>query len=241
MREILPVIQGRCRRYRAHPFIRFLLDEARSPHERLAYAPFAAHFVLTFSEFNRRGLHKEAPSGDWIQRAVNKHAAEDARHYAWFLKDLQSLGYDFPCNFTQAVEFIWSERGREARALGYAILSSIENAEPEARLVVIETIESMGNVWLEATLVAARKHPQWTKLIYFGQHHLDRETGHAIGSEHDQVAGVMLSEEQRSRLVPMVHKLYDRMEAFNTELLQRVDAAYGSGPRDVPIADFWSH
>lgn len=231
MQHVLSVIHERRERYERHPFLQFLRDETRSAEERLSFAPYTSHFVLTFAEFNRTFLRCES-ADDWMQKCINAHSEEDARHFAWFLQDLKTLGFDRNCSLTDALKFAWSDEGRQSRALGYFIISAAANAEPEMRLALIEAVESMGNACLEAIVVAARQHPAHDKLIYFGQHHLDRETGHAIGGDQGRIQGIEFSPEQRERAVRMVHQLFDRMEAFNAELLQRVEAAptrLGSG------------
>ncbi len=240
MKSVLELIEKRRRKYEDHPYIRYLLDDSRSPQERLAYAPFASHFVLTFSEFNRYFLHSERGSRDMHQQSVDKHAKEDSRHYAWFLEDLQSLGYDAECRFTDALRFVWGDLGRRTRELGYYAIGVARDADPEIRLVIVEAMEAMGNVWLRATLEAAKKHPNYERLIYFGQYHLDRETGHAIGSEHEEIARIDLGDRRRAGAIPIVHGLFDRMEAFNQEILERVGSAYSADGADPgsAIPDF---
>lgn len=243
MKAVLEVIEERRRRYEKHPYILYLRDESRTPHERLAYAPYACHFVLTFSEFNRYFLHSQGTETDDRQKAVDTHATEDARHFAWFLEDLRSLGYDAECRFSDALRFVWNDLGRRTRELGYYAIGVARDADPEMRLVIIEAMESMGNVWLEATQAAAKQHPASDRLIYFGQYHLDRETGHAIGSDHEGIAQIDLGAERRSRAIPIVHGLYDRMEAFNAEILERVNSAYirGGADADAPIPSFMKY
>lgn len=228
MQGIFEIIEQRRRRYESHPFIQFLRDDRIPAAQRLSYAPYASHFVLTFADMNRYYLRQEEGS-DRSQPMVNRHADEDSTHFAWFLHDLGVLGFDTQCRFSDALRFLWSEEGRAMRDLGYFVVSAARDATPTMRLVVIEAVEAMGNVWLEATLVAARAHLRHDELVYFGQHHLDRETGHAIGSAVDDLRALELPAESRDGAVQVVHGLFDRMEAFNTELLDRVRAAAEPG------------
>ncbi len=233
MRDIVPIIEERRQAYEQHPFIRFLKDEDVPASRRLAYAPYVCHFVMTFAEVNGVFL-SDADNDDPHQQIVNRHAEEDAHHWPWFLRDLKTLGYDMPCSFVDVLRFVWNDAGRHTREMGYYTIDVARNAEPKLRLVIIEALESMGNVWLEATMVAARQHPQADKLIYFGQHHMDRETGHAIGASHDALDAVVLSAEQHRRGKAIVHGLYDHMERFNGEVLSRSQSAWArNGTTDM--------
>ncbi|MCA9704594.1 MAG: hypothetical protein KDK70_01955 [Myxococcales bacterium] len=224
MKAILELIERRRSSYEQHPFIRFLRDDTVAPARRLSYAPFASFFVLSFADFNRRYLRAEAsPVG--YQAMVDRHADEDSTHFSWFLHDLRILGYDVECRVSDVLRFLWSDLGRHTRDLSYYAISVTRGASAELRLAIIEAVESMGNVWLTATLEAARAHPDGDRLVYFGPHHLERETGHAIGSAIEEIREISLSPEDRARAEEIVHGFFDRMEAFNAELLERVDAA----------------
>jgi hypothetical protein len=225
MRGLYPIIEARRDRYSEHPFIRFLRDTTLSPERRLSYAPFCAHWVLTFAEINRRFLRDPHSDDPW-QAIVNRHAEEDAKHWSWFLRDLKTLGYDTPCTFVDALRFVWSDEGWHTREMGYYTIGVARDADPRLRVAIVETLESMGNVWLEATLVAAREHPAADRLVYFGTHHLERETGHAIGTSTAAVEALELPESLRATAESAVHGLYDRMERFNEEILARAHSTY---------------
>lgn len=225
MQSILDLIEQRRAAYERHPFIRFLRDDRLSAQKRLSYAPWSSYFVLSFSEFNREYLHGADDAGDEHQQIVNRHADEDSTHFRWFLHDLKVLGYDVECRFTDTLEFLWGKGGHRTRELSHYVSAVARDADPKLRLVIIEAVEAMGNVWLTATLEASRHHPQRDRLLYFGQHHLDRETGHAIGTTPEVVQHVELSAPQREEATIIVDGLFDRMEAFNAELLERVHAS----------------
>lgn len=220
MQAIFEVIEQRRRAFEQHPFIRFLRDERVPATQRLAYAPFGSHFVLTFAEFNRDFLHEDEPASPQ-QAMINTHAEEDQTHFAWFLHDMQVLGFDEQCRFTDALRFLWSDEGKHARALGHYVVSAAQEAPAALRLVLIEALEAQGNVWLSATATAARSHPERERLIYFSDHHLERETGHAIGSAEDEVRSTVIPDELRPQAEALVHGVFDRTHAFCDEMLRR--------------------
>ncbi|MGH1343756.1 MAG: hypothetical protein ACRBN8_19525 [Nannocystales bacterium] len=228
LQAIFEIIERRRSAYERHPFIRFLRDETVPAEQRLAYAPFGSHFVLTFGEFNRDFLHEDEPDSPQ-QEMINEHAAEDQTHFAWFLHDLKVLGFDRECRFTDVLRFLWSDEGKHARELGHYVIAAARDASAELRLVIIEALEAQGNVWLSATARAASSHPQRERLVYFSQHHLERETGHAIGSEVEDIRSCVLPESMRPRAEALVHGIFDRTESFCDEMLSRTHAALESG------------
>jgi len=227
VQPILDVIQRRRSAFEQHPFIRFLRDEGIPSEQRLAYAPYASHFVLTFADFNREFLREDEPTTRQ-QEMVNHHADEDATHYAWFLHDLDVLGFNPKCRFTDALRFLWSDLGKHARAMGHFVIAATRDTSGPMRLVIIEALEAQGNVWLTATVQAVRSHPDKDKLRYFSQSHLDRETGHAIGSEVDEIHASVLPAELHARAEALVHGIFDRTEAFCDEILRRTQSASDS-------------
>ncbi len=224
MQGIFDLIEHRRQKFTQHPFIRFLRDDRVPAERRLAYAPFASHFVLSFGEFNRDFL-PEREGDDPTSEMINRHAQEDQTHFAWFLHDLEVLGFDAQCRFSDALRFLWSDEGRAARDLGHYIISVTRAAPSQLKLVIIEALEAQGNVWLTATAHAASAHPEREKLIYFSHHHLERETGHAIGSEVESIHATVLAEELRPQARELVHGIFDRTEAFCDELLRRTRSA----------------
>lgn len=224
VQPILDVIQRRRSAFEQHPFIRFLRDEGLPAQQRLAYAPYASHFVLTFADFNREFLREDEPDTS-RQEMVNRHADEDATHYAWFLHDLDVLGFNPECRFTDALSFLWNDLGKHARAMGHFVIAATRDTSAPMRLVIIEALEAQGNVWLTATVQAASSHPDRDKLRYFSQSHLDRETGHAIGSDVDEIHSTVLPTELRARAETLVHGIFDHTEAFCDEILRRTQDA----------------
>jgi hypothetical protein len=121
--------------------------------------------------------------------------------------------------------------------MGHYAMAVARGACPRLRVAIIETLESMGNVWLEATMVAARQHPAHDELVYFGQHHMDRETGHAMGSHQADLEALVLDAGQRAQAEVLVHGLYDRMERFNEEILARARAASAKASANGGLVD----
>lgn len=230
MQQLRKVVAEERSNYENHPWLAFLRDASIPAEYRLAYAPYAVHFILTFADLNRLMIGDE-PGGDPYTPIVSRHGQEDAQHWAWYLKDLETLGWNPMAPFAETVRFIWGPGLRRTRALGYQMAALLLPASPQLRYCLIEGIEAMGNAWLNATIVAAEDAAVAEKLVYFGAHHLSRETGHAIGSEdhQDTMSRVVLDPETRTRGIAGIRSLFAHMAAFNTELLEHSRAHLRSG------------
>jgi hypothetical protein len=222
MKTLAKYIRAECDKLASHPFFAFLRDESVDAEVRLSYAPFCAHFVLTFADANRFLLPDPA-SEDPIQKLINTHAAEDAQHWVWYVSDLEKLGWSPSAGYADALRFLWSDAGRRTREFSYYLASLIIGASPLLRLAVLEAMEGAGNVWLTATTPAAR-HLAHKKLVYFADHHLDRETGHVIGSTDKEIHAIVLPDDVRAEAQRLLPGFFARGLAFGDELLERMRA-----------------
>lgn len=219
MKKLRPLIESRRAAYEAHPYITNLQNSELPAAERMAYAAYSAHWILTFGDINRFILN-EVNAEDPVRDMIIEHTNEDSKHWEWYLRDLVSLDQNPSCQFTDALRFLWGADSAHTRLLSYKIIAWGLHACAEMKIALIETMESMGNVWLRNTVIPAREISD--KLIYFGDHHLDRETGHVIGAEQDEVEAVVIPEPLRAEAVRMVHDIFDATEAMNSEVLERV-------------------
>lgn len=228
MQQMLELIRREREAYERHPFILYLRDASIPAEQRLAYAPFAAHFVMTFADINRF-MFRDPDSSDPYQAMVNRHSDEDAVHWRWFLNDLEVLGWNPQMSFTDALRFLWREEGRHTREIGYWMAFYAMQPSPLLRLVIIEISEAMGNVWLSASLAATRDSEQYRKLVYFADHHMQRETGHAIGSDSAELTRIVLPPEVRATGEEAARVLFQKMSEFNSEILAHARES-GSDP-----------
>jgi len=201
-----------------HPFFQFLRDDSIPAEERLAYAPYSAFFILTFADVNRFLLPDKA-STDPLQQLVNRHAAEDAQHWVWYLADLESLGWSPQARFTDVLRFVWGDTGHHMREAGYFLAHSVIEASPMLKVALLEGMEAAGRVWLTATAPVSRGLGSKHKLVYFADHHLERETGHIIGSSNQELESITLTDDVRAEAERLIRELYRRLIAFSDEIL----------------------
>ena len=219
MQQIMVLIEQERQEFEQHPLMRFLRDGNIPPEERLAYAPYICHFAMTFGDINRYVLRDEQ-STDRYQQIVNRHTEEDDHHWCWFLNDLEMLGLNPSSAFTDVMRFIWGEQGRHAREVGYSIIGYALRAAPVLRLVIVEALEATGNVWLTSTVHPCRALRDKYKLMYFDDYHLARETGHAIGTDREEVLSIQVPANLRPLAEEVVKVVFEKFAAFCTEVFE---------------------
>ena len=220
MKRVLTYIQKKNSVFARHALFKFLKDETIVAKQRLVFAPYMAHFVFSFMDINRfilRDLH----SHDELQHLVNIHTDEDSHHWPWYLNDLKILQMDKLGTFTEWLYLIWSDHGIHSRMLTYDIVGLAKQASPTGKVVLVEVIEKTGNVFLTHTAAVCRQLSEHQDYLYFGQHHLDCETGHHIGTTDVEkiLESIDLSADELETGMRLVDATYSLYERFLTEML----------------------
>lgn len=222
MKAILALIEQKKQEFAQLPLFEFMQDQSIDPRQRLIWAPCAAPFIMSFGELNKY-VFREEPTEDPIQKMINRHTYEDARHWLWFLEDLQRLGLNKQMQFSDALQFLWSEETRAARWLTYQLSRLTWQATPMQKLVVVEVTEATGNVMFSVAAKVAQEITTITQkdYIYFGDFHLDVETGHTTGSPEieSMLAQLELTEENRQEAVALVEEVFGVFEQMMHQLL----------------------
>jgi len=224
MKEVLELIQHKKQEFAQLPLFKFMQDQSIDPKQRLAWAPCAAHFVMNFAELNKYFLRVE-PTDDPLQILINQHTYEDDHHWLWFLEDLKNLDFDKSLKFTEALRFLWSEETKNVRFLNYQLYRYTVQATPIQKLIVIEVVEATGNVLLvTATNANIEKQIQAItrrQYRYFGDFHLNVETGHMTGESgiEQLIQDIQLSESTRKEAFELVNNLFAVFTKFTNDLL----------------------
>jgi hypothetical protein len=222
MKDILAFIEEKKCEFSQLPFFEYLRDQSISPRQRLAFAPCAAPFIMSFGELNR-SVFRDEPTSDPIQKIINKHTYEDDHHWEWFLEDLEKLGFDEPKIFSKTLKFLWGSETQIARRLVYQLYQYTVEAKPIQRLIVIEAAESTGNVFLAASSqtihdlqdIAASEEYQ-----YFGSNHLIVDTGHTYCSPKSKqyIESIEVEESEKKHYFEIVEKIFAIFAEFINEL-----------------------
>lgn len=226
MKEILALIESKKRDFSQLPFFEYLRDRSITPKQRLAFAPCAAPFIMSFGELNRL-VFRDEPTNDPIQTIINKHTYEDDHHWLWFLEDLEKLGLNPHGSFTDALRFIWSEETNGSRQITYELYRHAIGATPIQKMVIMEVVEATGHaVWqlfsqvIRELQALEQPHGKPTVYRYFGIGHLMVEPGHTYASSTEQyIQSIHLSEESKANLSILVDLIFSVFEDWVSELL----------------------
>ncbi|MFM9268137.1 hypothetical protein [Tychonema sp. BBK16] len=223
MKEVLALIEKKKQEFAKSGLFEFMRDKSIDPRQRLAFAPCLAHFAMSFGELNQ-SIFREEPTNDPLQAMVNNHTYEDDHHWLWFLADMETLGINHKSlNFSDALNFVWSEEIKASRLVTYQIFRYAFGASPIAKLAILEAVEATGNVFLSATASVAEEIRSTTKkeLVYFGRFHLDVETGHTTGTPdvEQSIKNIPLTIETRQEVFEIVENLFEIFTEQIDELL----------------------
>lgn len=227
MKEVLTYIQQKKQDYSQIPFFQFVRDPNIDPRRRLAWAPYAAPFIMSFIDLNKY-LLREEPTSDRLQGIINRHTYEDDHHWLWFLEDLNKLGFDPMLRFSETLKFLWNEETKASRLLTYQLFRYAVGATPIQKTILIETIEAAGNVQFLAATTAGRALQSVTgqQYLYFADVHLSVETGRTFGSisAEDFIADIQLDEATRNVAFSMINVVFEALTSWKSDLLERAKA-----------------
>ncbi|MGK7916350.1 MAG: hypothetical protein AB4038_12545 [Prochloraceae cyanobacterium] len=187
MKEVFALIDKKQQEFAESPFFKFLQDTSLTPRQRLAFAPGFSHFVMSFKDLNKYVFRVETINNK-IEALINQHTHEDDHHWVWFLEDLQKLGLNQSLSLNDSLKFLWSEETKTQRLVTNQLYLLTYKANPIQKLVVMEAIEAISNVFLSATTQVTQelKVNQQLQGItkenyrYFGEHHLEVDSNHTI-------------------------------------------------------------
>ena len=238
MKEVLALIYEKKRIYSQSPFFIFLRDRTVSPIERLCFVPCSTPFIMGFTDLCKYGFYQENPSNK-IQEILNQHAYEDGEHWRWFINDIEKLGLNNTMRLNDSLEFLWNEEIRFSRLLVYELYKYIAKSEALEKLIILEAIEGIADVFLSSTKKVTDELQSITgqKYQYFGNSHVDAEHDHEAHSDevHDFIENIIISEQQREQSVYLVEKVFELFAEWNNELLRYAKRKSSSIPEKEVI------
>lgn len=222
MLEIINLIESKKQDFANLPLFAFMQNQNLPPNQRLSFAPCMAHYIMSFSDLNKYVFLEKYPLNT-IGRIINQHASEDEEHWSWYLRDIEKLALNSKINFTQGLRFIWGEETRITRQITYQIAGFSYQAVPEIKLLVIEALESIGYVFFDISTKVARELGAISKTdyFYFGDAHLQVETGHAMHTPDTKyfLTEIVLTDSQRQQAFNIVEKIFQIFTEWTYELL----------------------
>lgn len=211
MQAVMQLIQKRKATFENLRFFRFVRDEAIPPEDRLTFYPCIAAFALNFRDLNQYDYRDES-TADRYQKIINVHTQEDAKHWQWFLNDLEKLGFDRTLRLSEALRFVWSDELKHIRRLCHNIAILSHGLSPVMKMVVIEAMETVGVVVFEALAKPGEQIAKATsqQYLYVSDSHVAVETGHAVGTENIEsiLKQIKFSTEQRQKAMEIVEQIF---------------------------------
>jgi thioredoxin reductase len=222
MRNILAVIEQKKQEFSKLPLFDFMRNKRINPLQRLAFAPCAAPFVMSFADLNQTVLRDET-STDAIQRIVNQHTYEDDYHWQWFLEDLESLELNSQLGLVETLKTLWGEECRISRKLANELYRLAYQASPVIKLVIIEVIEATGNAMFCASSHIAEELQSTSQkeFHYFGASHLAVDSEHTYRTSKTQkiIDGIALTADEEAECTKVIEEVFSFFTDFAHELL----------------------
>ncbi len=222
MKLVLALIAEKKQQFRQTPFIKFLQDKSIDPMQRLAFAPYFAPFVMGFAELNKY-VWRDETNSDPIQVIINEYTHEDDHHWIWFLEDLQLLEFNSSLNLNDSLKFLWSDETQISRQTIHEIYRYTAQASPIHKLVVIEAIEAIADIFLSTTaqvteelkLTTNREYP------YFGSYHIVTESNHQMYTSKtaEIITNIHLDTETLKESLQLVNQVFDLFSILVDSLL----------------------
>lgn len=223
MKQVLAHIEINKQEFAKSEFFEFLQDKSIHPRRRLAFAPCFAPFVMGFGELNQY-VWRDEPTNDPIQAIINQHTYEDDSHWIWFLEDLQNLGFDMSLNFTDTLRFLWSKQVKSSRQTFYEIYRYTYKATPIHKLVVIEAIEAIADIFLSTTAQVGKELQivSDVEYKYFGMHHFLIDSNHSMDSVETlkSISNIQIEKDVEKEAFELVNQMFDLFSKFVDVLLE---------------------
>jgi hypothetical protein len=222
MKDILEFIDNQKKSYAQLPLFEFMRDRSFDPRQRLGFAPCMAYFIMSFADLNKY-VWRQEDTTDPYQDLINQHTHEDDHHWSWFLADLQKLDFDKQTSFVESLRFLWSDEVKITRQLSYRLAAYHAQITTCQKIAMIEAIEATGHVLFEHTnqVVSELQATSPQDYQYFGNFHLQMESGHTRGSSNPEhkIAKITLDSSEREDTLILVQNVFKLFTDWTEELL----------------------
>lgn len=204
------------------PLFEFMQDETIDPVKRLAFAPCAAPFIMSFTDLCKYVFRQE-PTDDKIQEILNRHTYEDDFHWQWYIADLEKLGFNCSLTFNDSLTFLWGDETKASRFLTHELYTRIVRANVVEKLMILEAMEATADVFLSYTKKITRELQLSTgrEYQYFGSSHGEAEQNHNTRSDsvREFIQNISISAETRQNIIQLVEEVFELFTQWSDRLL----------------------
>lgn len=220
------------------------------PRRHLDWAVSGLLFIMAFPYYNERYLRyaraleaedetpDEAAVNSGLRRVINAQAQEDRTHSRLFLRDIKAMHLDEVWSINRPSTALWSlfsspmmSPFREVLSRRIRSVVNVDNSWPPFRYLNMEELEHFGNQVFQASASKAREIEKryGIKSIYFGDYHLERESGHVGGNEFAKVDLTAEQEEHARGIIDFQHNATSQMADLFYEFASAVENAESAG------------
>ena len=238
MRAIMNHRDERERKLMGHPLFAWLRSGEVPLGNRMDILPVSAPLPTMFRDLNMWVLRYPAPASP-LEAAINAHTIEDATHSQLYVDDWRALGFDERLGFSAADTLWWLFASPHTRPFRdrlpvLARIAAADRGDPVLRFVQAEAIEASGKAFFAGVTPVAEEFSKVTgvQYRYFGQYHLDRESGHV--ETGNAFEGIVLDAGQRREAVRLFDRVFGATVAF-VDACHEYALAY-AGPGVLPRA-----
>lgn len=222
MRQTLNLIKKKQQRFAQLSLFEFMQDKTIDPVKRLAFAPCAAPFIMSFTDLCKYVLREE-PTSDKVQEILNFHTYEDDFHWQWYLADLEKLGFNYSLEFNDSLTFLWGDETKASRFLAHELYRLIVESNAVEKLMILEAMEAAADVFLAQTGKITKELEPITNLEYeyFGSSHSAAEHNHNTRS-HDArkfIQNIRVSPEAEQKIADLVEQVFQLFTHWSDRLL----------------------
>ncbi|EPL9568485.1 hypothetical protein MMK73_000530 [Providencia rettgeri] len=215
MKKLSILIEKKKSEYAQHPFFLKPIAPQRPTSESLDFLPKIAFFIMSFGDLNKFILPFTSPQNA-LEVAVNTHAHEDENHWPWYLSDLCTLKMNKSQPITDTLTWLWSPQMEANRKLTYQLIEMLSNQPAKIRLVIIESIEATGRVLFTYLNEIAQYSPD--TLVYCGDLHFSRESGHTMGSEVELIDTIPFNHQEYTICLGLIERTFEIFREFIDEI-----------------------
>ena len=188
MKRVMKHVEHRQNMFQQHKLFSLITSDQIPLDKKLHLMPIMTLFVMNFRDMNKWVIRFD-DENDRFRQTINGNTREDETHSRLFLEDWRKLGFDTSLNWRTSDLLWWlffAENTEVFRKCGveFMRLSVADQGDPLIRFAHSEAGESCGHVFFETItpIATALSADNGVDYRYFGQHHLDRETGHMLNS-----------------------------------------------------------
>lgn len=185
MNTIFSLIENHKIQLSEHAFCRRLRNAKESEIRVFSFVPHMSFFVLGFRDLLEY-LRVPFPRNS-VDFMLNEHCKEDSDHWLWFLQDLETLNKHAELNtekgLTEDLRLIWGPENFAVRRQVYDTIIQINQCQnAQEKLIVVECLEAAFAAFIESLNPLTQRMGLYQQLRYFGEHHYQKESEHAMGS-----------------------------------------------------------